>query len=206
MIGIEAMAFHNPNLDKVQGIFSEVSHTIERPLDDFDRSHSRSVAKKQVFLAIKKADSLVDQVNQMIAAGYKMIAVLRKGDLREIEELELKEDSALVLGKLASELKNGNNRLAYTFFKAESDGSWSPHMSQLRYIKTKSMQAFEEYKNVTEELYRLVDLYLVKQDDEFNFDISVLNESIESDTIRHPEWVKNGDDFVGWIQSMKKEA
>lgn len=206
MIGIEAMAFHNPNLDKVQGIFSEVSHTIERPLDDFDRSHSRSISKKQVQLALKKTDSLVDQVNQMIASGYRMITVLRSGNEEEIQELELKEDSASVLKELVSELKVGNHRLAYTFFKAESDGSWSPHMSHLKYIKTRSLQAFEEYKNVTEELHYLANLYLTEPDEDFTFDVETLTDSIESETIHHPDWVKSGDDFVGWIQSMKRDA
>jgi len=206
MIGIEAIAFHNPNLDKVQGIFSEVSHTIERPLDDFDRSHSRSISKKQVQLALRKTDSIVDQVNQLITSGLRMIEVLRSGTEKEIQDLELKEDSSLILKKLVSELKVGNFRLAYTFFKAESDGSWTPHMSHLKYIKTRALQAFEEYKNVTEELHYLTNIYVTEADEGFTFDAETLTKSIESDTIHHPEWVKSGDDFVGWIQSMKKDA
>lgn len=206
MIGIEAMAFNNPNLDKVQGIYSEVSHSIERPLDAFDRSHARSVGKKQAKLAVLKTDQLVDQIYQMVRAGQHMASVLRNGSYDDIQKLELRSNSAEVLGDLVHELTVGNHRLAYTFFKAESDGSWLPHIAHLKYIKIKAMQAFEEYKKVTEELHHLATLYLTEEDEGFSFDMETLSSSIESDTVAHPEWVKTGDDFAGWIKSLKKDA
>ncbi|EKN4745602.1 hypothetical protein ACLMPM_03640 [Yersinia enterocolitica] len=206
MIGIEALAFTKPDLEKVQGIFLEVSHTIERPLNDFDRSHSRSITKKQVSTAIKKTDSIIDQVNEKIAEGKSMILALRSGKENDIKSLELQDNSAELLLSLVTELTVGNRRLLYTFFKAEADNSWSPHIAHLRYMKTKSLQAFEEYKKVTTELARLAGLYLIKNGEDFSFDLSAISKSIDSEDVEHPDWVKSSDDFVDWIQSMKKDA
>ncbi|CNI22027.1 hypothetical protein [Yersinia bercovieri] len=206
MIGIEALAFTNPDLEKVQGIFSEVSQTIERPLDNFDRSHSRSITKKQVAIAIKKTDSVIDQVSERIAEAKSMISALRSGKENDIKSLELQDNSAQLLSSLVTELTIGNHRLFYTFFKAEADISWAPHIAHLRYMKTRSLQAFEEYKKVTTELARLTGLYLIKNDEDFSFDLSTISKSIDSENVEHPDWVKSGDDFVDWIQSMKKDA
>ncbi|HEJ7888697.1 TPA: hypothetical protein SMI07_000691 [Serratia liquefaciens] len=206
MIGFEAAAFISPDLDKVQGIFSEVSHTVERPLDEFDRSHSKSISKKQVRLALSKTDSIIDEVHARVLSGAGMVTTLRHGNDEELQQLELKEGSDHLLEALLSELTTGNNRLAYSFFKAEADPAWGPHMVHLRYIKRKSMQAFGEYKQITEELYHLVSLHLTQSDDNFSIDMAAMSESIESETVSHPDWVKDGDDFVAWINSMNKEV
>ena len=206
MIGFEAAAFTNPDLDKVQGIFSEVSHTVERPLDDFDRSHSKSISKKQVQLAVRKTDSIIDEVHAQVADGVEMAKALRYGSEADLQRMELREDSEMMMSSLVSQLTIGNNRLAYTFFKAESDPAWFPHMRHLRYMKMRAMKAFGEYKKISEELHALVALHLTPPDEAFNLDVTMLNKSINSETIEHPEWVKNGDDFVDWIQSLKRDA
>ncbi|QBX66591.1 MULTISPECIES: hypothetical protein [Serratia] len=206
MIGFEAAAFINPDLDKVKGIFSEVSHTVERPLDEFDRSHSKSISKRQVRLAVEKTDSIIDEVHAQVLSGAEMVSTLRNGNEDELQKLELKEGSEHLLEALLSALTTGNNHLAYSFFKAEADPAWGPHIPHLHYIKRKSMQAFGEYKQITEELYHLVTLHLTQSDDNFSIDMAAMSESIESDTIHHPDWVKDGDDFVAWIQSMNKEV
>lgn len=206
MFGIEAIAFNNPNIDKVQGIFSEVSHAIERPLASFDRSHSRSISKKQANQAIKKTDAIVDQVHQLVISGQYMIETLRRGDEAAMTKLALKKNSALLLKQLVSEMISGIHRLAYTFFKAEADPAWYPHMSHLKYMKSRVMQAFEDYKKVTQELYQLVSLHLTDEDKHFSPDIETLSSAIRSETVQHPEWVKTGDDFVNWIRSFPRDA
>ncbi|QNK30680.1 hypothetical protein HF675_13580 [Serratia sp. JUb9] len=206
MIGFEAAAFINPDLDKVQNTFSEVSHSVERPLDDFDRSHSKSISKKQVLLAVKKTDAIIDEVHARVADGIEMAKALRYGNEEDLQRMELREDSEAMMSSLVSQLTIGNNRLAYTFFKAESNPAWLPHIRHLRYMKTRAMKAFGEYKKISEELHALVALHLTPPDEAFNLDMVELKKSINSETIEHPDWVKNGDDFVDWIQSLKRDA
>lgn len=202
MVGIEALAFINPDIKNVQGVFSEVSQTIERPVDDFDRSHKNSIPKGQVKLAMKKTDAIVDQVNDRISEGRALIEVLKQGNEEEVSKLELQDHYHLLLSSLVNELKTGNNRLAYTFFKAESDPAWHPHIRHLRYIKTRALESFGQYRKVTEELCKLVYLYQTPTEEGFSYDISTISKSIDSETVEHPEWVQNGDDFVEWIKSM----
>ncbi|MBU9843560.1 hypothetical protein [Rahnella ecdela] len=206
MIGFEAMAFAGPNLDKVQGIFTEVSHSVERSLDDFDRSHPKSLTKKQVLDAIKKTDAIVDSVTQLCKEGRSMIHVLKFGSAEEIEALDFKENSTETLEAIAEEISRGNKRMFYTFFKAETEIYWAPHMSHLRYIKTRALQVFEDYQKVTNELARLVGLYQLKGEHDFSFDIEAIRDSVSSENVEHPDWVASGDDFADWIQSMKKDA
>lgn len=206
MIGIEAIAFLNPEIDKVQDVFTEVSQTFERTLDDFDRSHSRSITKRQVSLAIRKTDSVIDRVKSQVNEGLAMIDILKTGSEESIKTLELNDNSPEMLKSLSQSLMVGNKRLYYTFFKAESNPAWAPHISHLRYIKARSLSAFEEYQKITEELSRLVELYHFKDINDFSYDIAEMEKSIDSDSVAHPDWVTTGDDFVEWIRSMKKGA
>lgn len=206
MIGIEAIAFLNPEIDKVQDVFTEVSQTFERTLDDFDRSHSRSITKRQVSLAIRKTDSVIDRVKSQVNEGLAMIDILKTGSEESIKTLELNDNSPEMLKSLSQSLMVGNKRLYYTFFKAESNPAWAPHISHLRYIKARSLSAFEEYQKITEELSRLVELYHFKDINDFSYDIVEMEKSIDSDSVAHPDWVTTGDDFVEWIRSMKKGA
>ncbi|MGP9420186.1 hypothetical protein ACT3RT_14485 [Ewingella sp. AOP9-I1-14] len=206
MIGIEAAAFLGPNLDKVKGVFFEVSQAVERPLDDFDRSHHRSLTKKQVAGAIKKTDEIVDAVKLQCSEARKMISVLKSGSAEEIKSLEIKESSSKNLYNLVEAINTGNKRMFYTFFRAETMVEWAPHLQHLRYMKTKALQIFEDYQKVSTELYELVKLHQVDNKDEFSYDMDVLSQSINSGNVAHPDWVTTGDDFADWIQSMKKDV
>lgn len=206
MIGIEAAAFLGPNLDKVKGVFSEVSQAVERPLDDFDRSHHRSLTKKQVADAIKKTDAIVDAVKFQCSEARKMISALKSGSSEDINSLQIKEDSSKNLYERVTAINIGNKRMFYTFFKAENMIEWAPHLPHLRYMKTKALQVFEDYQKVSTELYELVSLYQVDNKDEFLYDMDILSQSINSGNVAHPDWVTTGDDFADWIQSMKKDV
>lgn len=206
MIGIEALAFFSPDLDKVDGIFRKASQAVERPLDDFDRSHHCSLTKKQVLDAIKKTDAIVDSVRLQCVEGSKMILALKSGTEADIESLQIKENSAENLRSRVAEISLGNKRMLYTFFKAEMHEAWAPHIMHLRYMKTKALQSFEDYQKITTELCELVALYQTQSSDEFSYDLNVMSQSIQSKSVNHPDWVTTGEEFANWIESMRKDA
>ncbi|GEM_PF-5764424 len=206
MIGIEALAFFNPDLSQVDGIFAQASQAVERPLVDFDRSNHRSLTKKQVSDAIKKTDIILDSVKKQCAEGNKLILALKSGTQKDIDSIEINEDSAEILKNVVAEITRGNLRMAYTFLSAETHEAWRPHLNALRYIKTRALQTFEDYKKITNELYELVSLYQIKSSEQFSYDIDAISSSIASNTVDHPEWVTSGEDFVNWIESMRKDS
>lgn len=160
MISIEALAFFNPDLNKVDGVFTQASQALERPLVDFDRSNYHSLTKKQVSDAIKKTDAILDSVKKQCDEESKLILALKSGTQEDIDSIQIKEDSAATLKAVVAEITRGNNRMAYTFFKAEMHEAWKPHLNDLRYIKTRALQTFENYRKISTELYELVSLYI----------------------------------------------
>jgi len=202
MLGMSAFAFITPELPKLREMISNVSSSIERPIDDLDRGHDGSVSKARVKAVMEAVYKSTDDAVRAVKECERILATLREGSEEEIDALKIDEKSITELRNRASLIENGNARMQYAFFITQSDPAWQAHIATLNHLKGRLMPAFELYVTAVRELADTAE-HFVPHEDGLAFDLNQMSESINSPTVKSPEWVNSSDDFVKWIRESK---
>lgn len=202
MLGMSAFAFVTPELPKLKEMISSVSTSIERPISDLDRGHNGSVSKKRVRTIMEAVYKSSDDASRAVVECGKLLTVLHEGSEEQIESLKISHEAVAELRQRAALIENGNTRLRYAFFVTQSDPAWRPHITTLNHLQGRLMPAFEKYVSAMRKLADIAEHYIPNEDG-VAFNMSEMDNSIESKTVRNPDWVNSSDDFVKWIRESK---
>lgn len=149
MLGLEAMAIVNQGPDKIESVFNNVSQPIERSISDFDRSHRGSISKKQASDALKVIYNVMAPVEKNCEKYKAFIDTLSNGTDEDIAALDIHRSDIDKLNDQANQIDHGITRLLYTFFVAENNKAWLPHLATLMTMKNHAINTFIEYKKLT---------------------------------------------------------
>ncbi|AVT57369.1 MULTISPECIES: hypothetical protein [Pectobacterium] len=149
MLGLEAMAIVNQGPDKIESVFNNVSQPIERSLSDFDRSHGNSISKKQASNALKVIYRVMAPVERSCEKYKEFIDILSNGTDEGIAALDIQRSDIDKLNDQINQIDRGITRLLYTFFVAENNKAWLPHLTTLMTMKNHALNTFIEYKKLT---------------------------------------------------------
>ncbi|MEQ9890361.1 hypothetical protein [Pectobacterium aroidearum] len=149
MLGLEAMAIVNQGPDKIENVFNNVSQPIERSISDFDRSHGNSVSKKQASDALKVIYRVMAPVERCCEKYKEFIDILSNGSDEDIAALDIQRNDIDKLHEQINQIDHGITRLLYTFFVAENNKAWLPHLATLMTMKNHAINTFIEYKKLT---------------------------------------------------------
>ena len=149
MLGLEAMAIVNHGPDKIENVFNNVSQPIERSISDFDRSHGNSISKKQASDALKVIYRVMTPVERSCEKYKEFIDILSNGTDENIAALGIQRSDIDKLNDQVNQIDHGITRLLYTFFVAENDKAWLPHLTTLITMKNHAINTFIEYKKLT---------------------------------------------------------
>ncbi|MCU1789585.1 hypothetical protein CUU54_12075 [Pectobacterium polaris] len=149
MLGLEAMAIVNQGPDKIESVFNNVSQPIERSISDFDRSHGNSISKKQASDALKVIYRVMAPVERSCDKYKEFIDILSNGTDEDIATLDIQRSDIDKLNDQVNQIDHGITRLLYTFFVAENNKAWLPHLTTLMTMKNHAINTFIEYKKLT---------------------------------------------------------
>ncbi|MFJ5509495.1 hypothetical protein [Pectobacterium jejuense] len=149
MLGLEAMAIVNQGPDKIESVFNNVSQPIERSISDFDRSHGNSISKKQASDALKVIYKVMTPVEKNCEKYKEFIDTLSNGTDKDIAALDIQRSDIDKLNDQVNQIDHGITRLLYTFFVAENNKAWLPHLTTLMTMKNHAINTFIEYKKLT---------------------------------------------------------
>ncbi|UMO88207.1 hypothetical protein HP572_00955 [Pectobacterium sp. PL64] len=149
MLGLEAMAIVNQGPDKIESVFNNVSQPIERSISDFDRSHGNSISKKQASDALKVIYKVMTPVEKNCEKYKEFIDTLSNGTDKDIAALDIQRSDIDKLNNQVNQIDHGITRLLYTFFVAENNKAWLPHLTTLMTMKNHAINTFIEYKKLT---------------------------------------------------------
>ena len=149
MLGLEAMAIVNHGPDKIENVFNNVSQPIERSISDFDRSHGNSIPKKQASDALKVIYRVMTPVERSCEKYKEFIDILSNGTDENIAALGIQRSDIDKLNDQVNQIDHGITRLLYTFFVAENNKAWLPHLTTLITMKNHAINTFIEYKKLT---------------------------------------------------------
>ncbi|RRO10653.1 hypothetical protein [Pectobacterium aquaticum] len=149
MLGLEAMAIVNQGPDKIESVFNNVSQPIERSLSDFDRSHGNSISKKQASNALKVIYRVMAPVERSCEKYKEFIDILSNRTDEGIAALGIQRSDIDKLNDQINQIDRGITRLLYTFFVAENNKAWLPHLTTLMTMKNHALNTFIEYKKLT---------------------------------------------------------
>ena len=148
MLGLEAMAIVNHGPDKIENVFNNVSQPIERSISDFDRSHGNSISKKQASDALKVIYRVMTPVERSCEKYKEFIDILSNGTDENIAALGIQRSDIDKLNDQVNQINHGITRLLYTFFVAENNKAWLPHLTTLMTMKNHAINTFIEYKKL----------------------------------------------------------
>ncbi|KHN55387.1 hypothetical protein [Pectobacterium fontis] len=149
MLGLEAMAIVNQGMEKIDNVFKNVSLPIERSISDFDRSHRNSISKKQASNALKVIYDVMVPVEKSCEKYKEFIDTLSNGTDEDIAALDIQHNDIDKLYDQINQINHGITRLLYTFFVAENNSVWLPHLATLMTMKNHAINTFIEYKKLT---------------------------------------------------------
>lgn len=202
MLGMSAFAFVTPELPKLKEMISSVSTSIERPISELDRTHDGSVSKKRVKETMVAVYKSSDDAVRATKECERLLTLLHNGSEDEIDKLEINDKSLSELRQRADLIENGNARLEYAFFLIQSDRAWRAHTTTVIHLKNRLIPAFKRYVEAMREIADTAE-HFIPRNEAPQFNLSQMDESIKSPTVKAPEWVNSSDDFVKWIRGSK---
>lgn len=201
MIGLSALAFTPPELPKTRDEISSVSQKIERTISECDRSTETSLKKKEVKAIQEIIYAVTDKMSKKNNEGNAILTTLLYGTASEIESLGMDDVIADEVLSTVEQINNGISRLKYAFFVASTSPAWAPHMATLKHLEKRTIDVYTEYAELVSEISDIAQEFM--SDSDFSYDLDSAQSSLKSETVAHPDWVKDGDDFVNWINQLQ---
>lgn len=202
MTPIDAISFANQDLPNVGKMLGELAMRIEPPRVKSYDPPPLPLRKQQVREITAKVYSITDNADKHASIGMDIVRKLESGSEAEIEALEINAQSIDQLASREKEFDTKLYHLKHAFMMARMSIFWAPHIQTLRHLEMRALRSFTQYASITAKIAELASHYLEDEDD-LSFSMDSVKESINSEEVRHPSWVKSGDDFVKWIRDMK---
>lgn len=205
MLGMSTLAFITPELHKLDEMISGVSSSIERPYNDFEKNHNDTVPKTTVKEVMQRVYNSKDATDKASSEARCLTKVLLHGTEQEIESLQIVDESVIrSLRERASYIENGAKRIKYAFFIARANRAWLPHIHTLNHLERRLTSSYESYVKSIRELADTAQ-HFIPTDEGFELDTNELSDSMGSETVTSPSWVKTPEDFIKWAREHNKK-
>lgn len=209
MVSMRSAADISRGISQMNEIYTGFSTSIENNLRDFEHmsegKRSPSSANAYATHARLEADKIAKKVKKHTRQGKLLVIALRNGSSQEVESIEVNEKSVADLKSLVVDVRSANNRLELALTRASESPAWANNRAAISYMRSNALSAFLDFERVIKEIVFYAEHYLIDEQCDFDYVPQTMAFSVRDNTICHPTWVRNGDDFVAWLDNLTDE-